>query len=170
MTFATRLSDAVQWEHMVAQWFNCHPGVLAEPFGQAMLSTGMRKQLRAYNPPVLLRWLPDLLVACPKGAILVDAKSSLPHVRTGNHAVEVKSTDAALAMQQTTGIKVFYAFRHNDDQPGFVAVNDWLNEATDGVYLGVGSGTPYKVAACGRICRRTTDPQLYDQEAEVAIS
>lgn len=155
--FQSRWEQARPWELMVQAWLISN-GWIVEEFGQGMLSEKARDIIHGFDTDI--RWLPDIIARrmLPEigssALIIVDAKNSPRHARTGNHAVETRSTEVALKFHGPKPIHALYAFPHGD-MPGFVSVPVWHALAEDRPYLGSGSGTPFRVAPCVGLCRPT---------------
>ena len=78
-------------------------GLSVEPFGQALLSDGLRDALRKTD--TLMRWLPDIAGWRPgkPKPFLVDAKNCIT-TKTENHSIEMR----ALLAARITMLPVFY--------------------------------------------------------------
>ncbi len=59
-----------------------------EPFGQGLFSEKLRSALQHHQPPVLIRWLPDMIATRRGRVVLVEAKSRGSN-DTPNHSLEI---------------------------------------------------------------------------------
>jgi len=143
ITQATEFEDQVRRRLLAANW-------QVERFGQALLTPTAREFLKRSRTNV--RWLPDLIGAAGEIVVYFDAKASPPHPRTGCHAVETASCDAARQWQDFSGSMVFYAFPHHGDRITFVQLETWIAAKRPGKWLGNGSGTPFDIAHCSDVC------------------
>lgn len=169
--FARRMFDAQEWEAAVADWFISR-GWDVDAFGQSQLSARMREHLRLAPKDTLLRWLPDFIIAKHGDIYLVDAKAS-DAARTGNHSVEQASTAAGLIIQAFATIPVVYVFPHDKGEPGFVPVTTWDRESRKwaGSARGTaGSGTPFALGECDRLCSIDLPRMFWDQATDGAAS
>lgn len=101
-TFAERMALAGPHEQAVLNELTGR-GLSVEPFGQALLSAGLRDALRTTDS--LMRWLPDIAGWRPgkPKPFLVDAKNCIT-TKTENHSIEMR----ALLAARITMLPVFY--------------------------------------------------------------
>lgn len=93
-------------------------GWIVNPFGQGLFKEELRAVLKTITPPLLIRWIPDLIVAHPTGrrrVFLVDAKSG--RLDTGRHAIEINAVIAHLALMGAMQVPVAYVWK--DFRVGF---------------------------------------------------
>lgn len=85
----------------------------------------------------LFRWIPDLLLLKPGIGVLIECKSG-DSSKTGNHAIEIKSLDAAEYFS-FAGLPVFLVFDDFHCAPTSIV----RASSKPGPYRGKGSGTPF---------------------------
>jgi hypothetical protein len=86
-------------------------GFVVNPFGQGLFKEELRAILQTVSPPLLIRWIPDLIVAHPTRRRLVwfvDAKSG--RLDTGRHAIEINAVIAHLALMGAMQVPVAYVW------------------------------------------------------------
>ena len=83
-------------------------GWLVQPWGQGLIREEIRAALVTRYPPVLWRWIPDLIAVKGKTVVLVDPKTSL-RSDTPNFAIE-QSALIAHQIMANLGLQIVYVF------------------------------------------------------------
>lgn len=120
-------------------------GYVINQFGQGLFKDELRAILQSYDPPLLVRWLPDFIAAHPtkrQRIFLVDAKSG--RLDTGRHAIEINALIAHHALYAALRVRVVYVWA--DFTCGFA---HGLRPVAQNLPIDahVGSGTPYYLVA-----------------------
>jgi hypothetical protein len=116
-------------------------GWAVQAWGQGLIREEIRAVLMAIWPPVLWRWLPDLIVTKGRVAVLVDPKSSI-RADTPNFAIEQHAV-VAHQLMAVLGLPIVYVFgdftcaRVQDIDIVYQSLNEPGRVQTGG------SGTPY---------------------------
>lgn len=134
-----RMHVGVEHEHRVAAAL-AERGWLVQPWGQGLIREEIRAALVTRWPPVLWRWIPDMIAVRGKTVVLVDPKTSLRE-DTPNFAIE-QSALIAHQIMAYLGLQIIYVFAGmlcNDVR--YLTVE---HRTMDGQRLANGgSGTPY---------------------------
>lgn len=75
-----------------------------EPFGQGLFTDVIRSSMQHHDPPVLLRWLPDLIASRAGRIVLVEAKSRTSD--TPNNSLEIDCLSALTTCEACWSIPV----------------------------------------------------------------
>ena len=79
-----------------------------QPWGQGLLTDSIRASIQHQFPPVLWRWIPDLIAARGKRVWLIDPKSE-QRFDTPNFTIEQSAYQAHCAMA-VLGLRIVYVF------------------------------------------------------------
>lgn len=116
-------------------------GYIVNQFGQGLFKDELRAILQTHQPPLLVRWIPDYIVAHPakrQRIYLVDAKSG--RIDTGRHAIEINALIAHYALMAALRVRVVYVWA--DFTCGFAHMLKPVGQDLP-IDPHVGSGTPY---------------------------
>jgi hypothetical protein len=102
-----RMHVGVGHEHTVADALDVR-GWLVQPWGQGLIREEIRAAMVTRWPPVLWRWIPDLIAVRGRQLALVDPKTSL-RSDTPNFAIE-QSALIAHQIMANLGLQIVYVF------------------------------------------------------------
>lgn len=102
-----RMHVGIGHEVAVTEWLAARRW-LVQPWGQGLIREEIRAALGTRWPPVLWRWIPDLIAVRGRQVVLVDPKTSLRN-DTPNFAIE-QSAVIAHSIMAHLGLQIVYVF------------------------------------------------------------